>query len=289
MGEVLITGAGGRVGRRVARRLQALGCRPRLSSRRPLDDAALAAAPWARADFDDPASMLAALRGAAAVFLYTPAEDHARPLARAVAQAGIQHAVVLSSAAVVKVAGDANPVARRHRALEQALAEEGVGATMLRPDTFASNALQWAPGILREGIVRLPFAQAPRNPIHEDDIADAAVAALLEPAAHRGRAYLLTGPELLTQAEQVQAIARATRRGIAVRELSAEEALAAWTSGERPMPAAVAQRLLAYLEKSVHTPPALSADLERLTGCAPRRFAAWCDEHRAAFMPPEGR
>jgi hypothetical protein len=87
----------------------------------------------------------------------------------------------------------------------------------------------------------------------------------------------------------VQAIARATRRDIAVSELAAEEAMAAWTSGERPMPAAVAQRLLAYLEKSVHTPPALSADLERLIGRAPRRFAAWCDEHRAAFMPPKGR
>jgi uncharacterized protein YbjT (DUF2867 family) len=289
MVEVLVTGAGGRVGRRIALRLLALGGRPRLSSRRPLDDAALAPAPWARADFSDPASMSAALRGAASVFLYTPSEEQARPLARAVSQAGVRHAVVLSSAAVAKVAGDDNPVARRHRALEQALADEGVGATMLRPDTFASNALQWAPGILREGIVRMPFAQALRNPIHEDDVADAAVAALLQPGAHRGRAYLLTGPEVLTQAEQVQAIARATGRPITVREWSAEEALAAWTRGDRAMPAAVAQRLLAYLEKSVLVPPALSTDLESLTGRAPRRFAAWCDEHRIAFLPPEAR
>ncbi len=280
-----MTGAGGRVGRRVALRLQALGYRVRLSSRRPIEDTALAAEPWSRADFDDPASVQAALRGSAAVFLYTPAEGLAQVLARAVAQAGVDHAVVLSSAAVAKGAGDDNPVARRHRAFEQALAGEGVGATMLRPDTFASNALQWAPGILRERIVRLPFPQALRNPIHEDDVADAAAAVLADPTTHRGRVYLLTGPEVLTQAGQVQAIAGATGQRIELRELSPEEALREWTSGDRAMPAAVAQRLLAYMEKSVLVPPGLSADLERLTGRTPRRFATWCGDHRADFLP----
>ena len=59
---------------------------------------------------------------------------------------------------------------------------------------------------LPAGDVREPFVNA-------DDIADVAVAALTEDG-HAGQVYELTGPRLLTFAEAVDEIARATGRTI---------------------------------------------------------------------------
>jgi uncharacterized protein YbjT (DUF2867 family) len=284
VGPFLVAGATGRVGRLVARQLLALGRDVRLSSRRRPEEATLNRAAWVPSDFGDPATMQEAAKGTRSAFLYTPEVSLSGPLAEAVVSAGVTHAVLLSSAAVAKVLNDDNPVARRHRAFEMAMAATGLDLTILRPDTFASNALQWAAPIRRDAIVRLPFPRAMRNPIHECDIAAAAVSALCDPLLHAGRAYSLTGPEVLTQAEQVRAIAEVVGHDIVLRELSPQEALAEWTSGERALPPAVAQRLIDYLEKSVTVVPALSADLARVVGRPARTFSAWCRDHREAFV-----
>ena len=68
---------------------------------------------------------------------------------------------------------------------------------------FAANALNWwAPQIRAGDVVRWPYLAAPTAPIDERDIAAAAACALCE-NGHAGAEYVLTGPQSLSQFEQV--------------------------------------------------------------------------------------
>src|SRR5260370_29738427 len=89
----------------------------------------------------------------------------------------------------------------------------------------------WADQVRAGDIVRWPFGGAARALIDERDIAAVAVRALTEDG-HAGARYVLSGPEVLTQAEQLAAIGRAIGRELGWQELArqaAQEALgAAW-------------------------------------------------------------
>ena len=96
--------------------------------------------------------------------------------------------------------------------------------TFLRAGMFAGNALHfWAPRIRVGDVVRWPYLDAPTAPTDERDIAAVAVRALCDDA-HAGAEYVVTGPESLTQAEQVQTIGRALGRSLRGEEISPEEA-----------------------------------------------------------------
>ena len=76
------------------------------------------------------------------------------------------------------------------------------------------------------GEVALPAGDVPEPFVDADDIADVAVAALTEDG-HVGQLYELTGPRLLTFAEAVAEIAKATGREIRYVPVSLEEYAAA--------------------------------------------------------------
>ncbi len=92
--------------------------------------------------------------------------------------------------------------------VETAIADTSVQWTSLRAGGFATNTLGWADTIRRDGVVRWPYGRAARSPVHERDLADAAVRALTTDD-HVGRTDDRTGPESLTQAEQVREIGAA--------------------------------------------------------------------------------
>ncbi|AVZ76715.1 hypothetical protein SLUN_35445 [Streptomyces lunaelactis] len=110
-----------------------------------------------------------------------------------------------------------------HEVAENALNQAGVPATFLRPSGFAYNILQWTGALRSEGDVRAPFADTALPLIHTRDIAEAAAVVLTEPS-HEGKAYLLTGPEALTPAQQTGIVADALGLTATYEELSVEEA-----------------------------------------------------------------
>ncbi len=71
--------------------------------------------------------------------------------------------------------------------------------------------------------MRYPFATQIAYLVHEADIADVAVAALLEDG-HVGKAYTLTGPAVITYREQVEAIGAALGEEVQYEEVTREEA-----------------------------------------------------------------
>jgi uncharacterized protein YbjT (DUF2867 family) len=70
--------------------------------------------------------------------------------------------------------------------------------------------------------------------VAQDDIADAAVAVLGDPAAHAGASYDLTGPEALTLTEVAATITAVTGRPVSYAAETLEEAYASRVSYGAP-------------------------------------------------------
>src|SRR5262249_6360744 len=107
-----------------------------------------------------------------------------------------------------------NPSSVLHEEVEGLIQKSGVEWTFLRPGMLASNALAWwAPQIRTGDVVRWPYLAAPTAPIDERDVASVAVRALLGDG-HARAEYVLTGPQSLSQLEQVSTIGRSIGRSL---------------------------------------------------------------------------
>jgi uncharacterized protein YbjT (DUF2867 family) len=160
-------------------------------------------------------------------------------------------------------------------ALEQTIERSASEWTFLRPTGFATNTLMWADQIRESGIVRWPYGQAARSLIHERDIAAVAVRALTGDG-HVGARYVLTGPQAITQAEQVHAIGEAVGREIRWDELSREEA-------EQQLKGAIPETALNTWASFVDTPEVVTSTVKDVTGEPARPFAQWARDHAEDF------
>ncbi|WP_309505994.1 NAD(P)H-binding protein [Streptomyces pyxinicus] len=275
-----MTGATGSVGRLVTGHLLAAGVQVRALTRNPASAALPDGAEVREGDLLRPDTLRAALDGVERLYLF-PVPETARAVVSAAEEAGVRRIVVLSSASVLDTSGDHHS-AEHHRAVEHAVEESGVEWTFVRPDEFASNVLwKWGESIRTEGVARAPYGAAPRVPVHEADVAEVAAAALLEDG-HAGQAYALTGPEVITQAGQVQAIAEAVGRPVAFEEITPDQAREEMTAA---MPAPVVEMVLRYLTDAVAHPPVPVDTVERVTGRPGRTFARWAADHAGDFAP----
>jgi uncharacterized protein YbjT (DUF2867 family) len=173
-------------------------------------------------------------------------------------------------------------MARWHRAREQAVAASEIPATFLRPGGFMTNSLEWAATIRSGGYVVDPVGPGRFAPIDPADIA-AVAAEVLTREGHAGQAYMLTGDEALTVAEQVAILADALGRRIATREAcSAVEAVS--TRFPNGAPPALAEALIERYRQMRADTVGLRTDIvERLLGRKPARFADWCRRNAEAF------
>ena len=112
--------------------------------------------------------------------------------------------------------------AERFKAAEDAVKASGLQWTFLRSAQYATNSLVWAPKIRSTGVVRSAYGDAATSPIHPRDIAAVGVRALVN-SAHAGRAYPLTGPQSLTQRDQVRLIGEAIGKDVPFEEISPEQ------------------------------------------------------------------
>ncbi|WP_433955477.1 NAD(P)H-binding protein [Janibacter indicus] len=149
------------------------------------------------APFADGDAVRAALAGVETAFMVSASEaaDRAHQhvtFVEAAAAAGVRHLVYLSFQG-------ASPestftFARDHAVTEAAIRASGMTWTFLRDSFYAD----FMPGLVGDdGIIRGPGGDGRVAVVAQDDIADAAAAVLLDPAAHAGRTYTLTGPAAL--------------------------------------------------------------------------------------------
>jgi uncharacterized protein YbjT (DUF2867 family) len=278
---ILVTGASGTVGSALVGQLLAKGQAVRVFTR----DAAKVTQ-WgtqvecAVGDLSQPETLGAALQGVARVFLVTGATQQDVNAIQAAQRAGVQQLVKLST-----IEAGHEPMighGKFHREREELIRASGLAWTFLRPTMFMSTALDWADAVRQQGLVRYPGGEGQVAAVHPADVAAVAAEALTGPG-HAAQAYALTGRELLTMGDMALAIGRAIGKPVAYADMPEAEA------GEMMLKAGLPAYAVAGLTEAFTAMRSgrfayVTDAVQRVTGCPPRTFDTWCQEHVAAFQ-----
>jgi len=282
---ILVTGATGNIGEEVIAQLRAADVPVRGLSRNPLKAEIPDGIEVVRGDLTVPGTLDPALDDVDAIFLVWMAPLAAAAPAIERIAPRVTRIVLLSSPIRTNHPFFQQPNALRHvhAGVEHLIEKSGTPWTILRPGPFALNCRNWwAPQIRKGDVVRWFHGGAQTAAVHERDIAAVAVRALCDDG-HEGRDYVLTGPESLTQREQLAIIGDVIGRNLAFDEVSPDtarqEVLAAW-------PAPVADMLLTAYAAAVDRPAFLTSAIEDVTGRPARTFREWATDHAADFATP---
>lgn len=279
---ILVVGANGTVGSRVVAQLGERGEKVRALVRDTRKATQLGAAVEVVAgDLARPETLGPAFAGIEKVFLVTTGpEALERNAIDAARTAGVRRVVKLSSMGFGP-RRDALAIGGWHRAVEAHLEASGIPWTILLAGGFASNALGWARTIKEQGAAYAATGDGKVAVVHPDDLAAAAVAALVEPG-HEGRRYELTGSEALSFGEQVARIGEAIGKPARFVDVPPEAARGAML--EMGMPAPMVTDMLEVMANiKAGGAATVSPDLERILGRKPRTFAEWARQNAAAF------
>jgi uncharacterized protein YbjT (DUF2867 family) len=271
---ILVTGATGTIGGHVVQLLTERGVPFRAMSRNPRD------LPNAvRADFTDPVSLTSAITDVDAVFLVTvpptPSTAHDLALLTAAREAGVRKIVKLSAIGSGEQF-DGAVVGAWHLAAEQAIEDSGLAWTMLRPPSFASNFLAYRELINAGEPIPDMLGPAQQAIVDPRDVSAVAVEALLNDT-HDGRRYDLTGPELLTFADQATILERVLDRPVKTVAMDAQLATAS-------MPTEAAAAVTIGVGWARAGGAAYVTDqVSRVLGRPAGTFEQWAVDHLAAF------
>jgi uncharacterized protein YbjT (DUF2867 family) len=175
-----------------------------------------------------------------------------------------------------------NPIRTQTEQIERMIETSGLDWTFLRPGMLASNSLHWwARQIRASEAVRWPYLSVPTAPIDERDIAAVAARALCDDG-HVGAEYVLTGPQSLSQFEQISTIGRVLGRTLPIEELSPDEAQRELSA---TMPAFIAKMLVDAWSAGVGLPAFVTSTVAEIIGTPARTFLDWATDHAADFRP----
>ena len=273
-GMTLVVGGTGKTGRRVVERLETRGVPTRIGSRS-------AEPPF---DWEDEATWGPALQGVDSAYVtYYPdlavpgAVEAVRSFAEVALRSGVRRLVLLS--------GRGEPEAER---AEDVLRESGAEWTILRSTWFMQNFSEdYMLEHVLSGEIRLPAGDVPTPFLDADDIADVAVAALMEDG-HAGQLYELTGPRSLTFAETAAEISEVTGREVRYVPVPLEEHAAEATG--HGVPAEVVELLTYLFAEVVDGRNADTTDgVRRALGREPKDFRDYAREAAATGVWNSGR
>jgi uncharacterized protein YbjT (DUF2867 family) len=283
---VLITGATGKTGKLLARELLRRGVHVRAGSR-SVESARklLPGVEVVAMDYRLPETVRAAMKGMSRVYLVTPGGseqvEQAWIAVEAARQAGVEHITKLGSLQPGR--GPVIQVERWCRLTEEMVERSGIGWTHLRPTWFNQNFTEYifAPQV-KLGLILAPIGEGRAGWIDCRDIADVAAATLADPGAHAGKAYTLTGPELLGMAEIVAALNRASGRTIRYHDSpTGPQRVLARLSGMPARDVDGLMELLGKLKENWLTD--VTADVERVLGRPAIRFEKFAQDSAAAL------
>ncbi|MFJ9706731.1 NmrA family transcriptional regulator [Streptomyces sp. NPDC101234] len=263
---VVVTGATGRTGSRVAEAARAAGLTVRPASRAQ------------GFDWRDRSTWAGTLRGADAAYLVYPTDvgspeaTHAVGLlAHEAVSLGVRRLVLLSSRGEVPA-----------RPTEEALRESRAQWTVVRASWFAQNFSEGplVAGLRESGELVFPGGAVREPFVDLRDVAEVVVAVLAGGDRYAGRALAVSGPRLLTFGEAVAEISAATGRELAYRAVTAREYgsdLAAFG-----VPAEEVGFLVELFESLLDGRNSyLSDGVQEVLGRAPRDFADFARETAA--------
>jgi uncharacterized protein YbjT (DUF2867 family) len=283
---ILITGAGGNVGREVLKQIAQTGAQVRAAFQ---SVSKAAAAPSGveivTVDFNQPETLRAALKGVDRVFLVGPPTAQLPALERkavdVIRQSDVRQVVKLSA-----MGGREAIFPRQHAQSEDYILSSSVPYTFLRPNGFMQNMVNYnAPTINTQNAFYGSEGDGRVSHIDIRDVAAVALKALTEDG-HVGKAYTLTGPEALTNTEIAQILADDLGREIRYVNLPPAQIKQALLAAGVPEWNADAlldlQRL--YREGKAAT---VTRDVEQILGRKPVSFAQFSRDYKHAFEAQE--
>jgi uncharacterized protein YbjT (DUF2867 family) len=281
---ILITGATGDIGSRVAEQLIAQGIHPRILVR----NAEKAKARFGQrahicnGDLAEPATIRSAMKGVHTLFLVNVGPEIPRldEVAATIAkEEGVHRIVKLSSLDVEQGLA----IGAWHEKGEAALRATGIAFTFVRPTGFMSNLLAWAHSIKTEGVVRSSTGDGGRPFIHSEDIAAVSVAALLD-EEYAGRMLSITGPKTATFGDATQIIGRAIGKALVYEPISDEEAAERY-SRVSSSPAETAAHVAFWRAIREGRLAATTDGVEQVLGRTPISLDQWASENAHHFLP----
>lgn len=267
---ILVTGATGKVGRRLVEVLRAGGHEVRAVSR----------STEIRLDWTDPSTWDAALEGVAAAYIIPP--DHPFPaddFVAAAVKAGVRRLVAQSGRRIDRLAEVAGvgPEAIGMSAAQAAVQASGIEWTVLQPNNFNENFSEgdYYQAVL-SGELALPLKDTTEPLIAVADIAAVAAAVLTEDG-HQGKVYELSGPESLSMDEAMAAITAASGRTVTFRAETPEEHDEALRAAGLPEDLVMFLNLMYQFMRGGHLADPTD-NVKRILGRDPITFAAWAAE-----------
>ena len=256
---ILVLGATGKTGARIAAQLDAKGLPVRRGSRS-------AAIPF---DWNAPETWGAVLEGVSAVYIsYYP--DIAVPGAVEAVEAFVAQAREAGVGKLVLLTGRGEYHAQQ---AEEVVRHAGLTFTIVRAAWFAQNFSEGAlHAPVMAGMLPMPGGDVQEPIVDVDDIADVAVAALSEDD-HDGQLYEVTGPRLMSFAGMAEALTVATGRQIAYVPISFEDFYAALLETQGEM---IADVLTGIARETLDGRNAhLTDGVQRALGRPPRDFTTF--------------
>ncbi len=271
---VLILGATGKVGSRVARLLEERDVEVRRASPEGSD---------VHFDWDDASTWDAALKGVDRTYLIGPlmrtdfAPDVSRFLDQAEA-AGVSHVSYISL-----YSAEPNPSNPGVRDVElDLIARPRLSHSLIRPSWYMQNFSEF---FLRpiNGSIVVPTGTGIEAFIDVDDVAAVAAATLIDPVAHRGAAYPITGPEALTVAQAAAAISEVSGSQISHTSPAQDQwVIAIFATGVPPQYGPVLRRLTDTVAAGNGARP--NNVVKEVTGREPTTFAEFAERNAAAWQ-----
>ena len=289
---ILVTGAGGHLGRRVVELLLETGAQHVCAaSRQPEKLAALTkrGATTVEADFDDPTTLDAAFVGVERLLIIStdslgvPGQRQRQHKAAvdAAVKAGVSQIVYTSMANPEP--GSPIPFAPDHYETEQAIEKSGIPFTILRVNWYTDNLFTWLPQALVSGQRFSSAGEGRTGYVVRDDVARAAAGALTAETT-QSRRLDVSGPQALTAA-QIVAIANEVFGTSIIAVPVSDEQLADGLAAAG-LPAPLVELIVAMDANTREGKVDIVSDtVERLTGKPPRSLREFLIENRAAFTP----
>lgn len=232
-------------------------------------------------DLADPDTMDAALDGVSGVFWMWPFFMLSTETAPAVLAKIEKHAQRIAFVSSVGVhIGLERSDNNCHAYLEELIVKTSLDWTCLRTTGFMANTLGFADQIRGGDVVRFPYGAAARTSVHEADLAAVGARALTSDG-HAGKNYLVTGPEVLTQQEQVHILGEVLGRELTWEDIHAEAALEQLVA--TGWPPAYADGALTYFAMLTREAEVMSRVVQDVTGKPARTFRQWAAEHADRF------
>jgi uncharacterized protein YbjT (DUF2867 family) len=283
---ITITGSTGTIGSHLVRLLSDAGAPVRAILRDLRKLQRLSGIAWTQADLGDPRLLEPALAGTTRLFLLTGNDaGFARlqgDVIRAAERLGVAHVVKLSALGASNHSDSA--IGRAHWAAEQALMNSTLSWTILRPHSFMQNWLgEVAASVRAEGVIHAPIGEGRVPFVDTRDIAEVAARILLDPAAHAGKKYTLTGGEAVSYDEVATALADATGKPVTYHPVSPEEARVRMEARGVSRFLIDATLALAAYQKAGGPTERVSDDVARILGRPPRTIRDFARDHADAF------